>query len=293
MAEKTSKTTRVAVSKTYKLYIGGKFPRTESGRFVAFEDGKGNVIANICRASRKDFRNAMVAARAAQGAWSASNAYLRGQILYRIAEMLEGRAAQFREELRQEGRSEAKAEAEVDAAIDRLIHYAGWADKYMQVLSSVNPVASSHFNFSMPEPTGVVSIIAPEKYGLLGLVSVIAPVIAGGNTAVVLASASHPMTAISFAEVLHASDVPAGVVNLLTGRIDELLEQFAGHMDANALLLAGGDEGDRAAAQNAGADNIKRVVDMTQCQWADAATAGVYHIGAFQETKTTWHPVAN
>ena len=193
---------RVPVEKTYKIYIGGKFPRTESGRFFALQDQKGAVIANICRGSRKDFRNAVVEARKAVSGWSAASAYLRGQILYRIAEMLEGRHDQFVAELVLQGVSKRKAKNEVSATIDRLIYYAGWADKYQQIFSSVNPVSSPHFNFSVLEPTGVVSMLAPEDSSLLGLVSNIAPAIVGGNTCVVLASESMPLCAISFAEVL-------------------------------------------------------------------------------------------
>ncbi|MGB5344957.1 MAG: aldehyde dehydrogenase family protein, partial [Woeseia sp.] len=198
-----TKAARIPVAKTYKIYIGGKFPRTESGRYYELLDKQGNLLANVCRSSRKDFRNAVVAARAAESGWSSASAYLRGQILYRIGEMLEGRRAQFIAELSLQGKPAKAAEAEVDAAIDRLIYYAGWADKYQQIFSSVNPVASSHFNFSVLEATGVVSILAPEDSGLLGLVSVIAPCIVGGNTCVVLASESLPLTAVSFAEVLH------------------------------------------------------------------------------------------
>ncbi|MDH5619868.1 MAG: aldehyde dehydrogenase family protein, partial [Gammaproteobacteria bacterium] len=219
--------TRIPVAKTYKIYIGGKFPRTESGRYFPLEDRNGEVIANMCRGSRKDFRNAVVAARGAQAGWAKASAYLRGQILYRIAEMLEGRRDQFIGELKLQGATQRAAEQEVDLSIDRLIYFAGWADKYQQVFSAVNPVSSAHFNFSVLEPTGVVSILAPDDSSLLGLVSNIAPAIAGGNSCVVLASESKPLCAVSFAEVLHASDVPGGVVNILTGFRAELVEQFA------------------------------------------------------------------
>ena len=200
---------RVAVTKTYKLYIGGQFPRSESGRYYPLQTS-GRGTANICRASRKDFRDAVVAARGAFPGWSATSAYLRGQILYRIAEMLEGRSGQFVDELAAEGLSKQRARSQIAAGIDRLIYYAGWADKYQQVFSAVNPVNSSHFNFSVLEPTGVVAILAPADEGLLGLISNLAPAIVGGNTCVVLAAASHPLSALSFAEVVHASDVPAG-----------------------------------------------------------------------------------
>ena len=232
--------TRVPVAKTYKIYVGGKFPRTESGRYFALQDRKGNVVANVCRGSRKDFRNAVVAARKAQTGWAAASAYLRGQILYRIGEMLEGRREQFIAELIVQGATPASAAREVDAATDRLVYYAGWADKYQQVFSAVNPVSSSHFNFSVLEPMGVVGILAPDDSGLLGLVSNIAPAIAGGNTCVVLASELMPLCAVSFAEVPHASDVPGGVVNILTGYREELSPQFASHMDVNAVVFCDG-----------------------------------------------------
>ena len=282
---------RVPVAKTYKIYIDGKFPRTESGRYFALKDGKGNVIANVCRSSRKDFRNAVVAARKAQAAWADASAYLRGQILYRIAEMLEGRREQFVAELRAQGVASRAAEKETDASIDRLIYFAGWADKYQQIFSSVNPVNSSHFNFSVLEPTGVVSILAPGDSGLLGLISNVAPVIVGGNTCVVLASESLPLAAVSFAEVVHASDVPAGVVNLLTGFRSELTGHFASHMDVNAVIYCDGDRKLARAVQTAAADNIKRVVPRTNLDWSKADLQHPYLIRDTQEVKTTWHPI--
>ena len=288
-----STTARVPVAKTYKIYIDGKFPRTESGRYFALQSDDGAVIANICRGSRKDFRNAMVAARKAVAGWSAASAYLRGQILYRIAEMLEGRRQQFVSELIVQGVGKRKAQAETDASIDRLIYYAGWSDKYQQVFSAVNPVASSHFNFSVLEPTGVVGILAPEESGLLGLVSNIAPAIVGGNTCVVLASESLPMCAVSFAEVLHASDVPAGVVNILTGFREELSGQFASHMDANAVVYCDGDEQVAKDMQTGAADNIKRVIARTGIKWASDVAQNPYLIKDTQEVKTTWHPIGS
>ena len=279
---------RIAVAKTYKIYIGGKFPRTESGRYFAFEDKQGNVLANMCRGSRKDFRNSVVAARKAQPGWAKASAYLRGQILYRIAEMLEGRRDQFIAELQLQGSSARAAEKEVDLSIDRLIYFAGWTDKYQQVFSAVNPVSSSHFNFSVLEPTGVVSILAPDDTGLLGLISNIAPAIAGGNTCIVLASESKPLSAVSFAEVLHASDVPGGVVNILTGFRAELTEFFASHMDVNAIIYC-----DNAIAKNVqvlAADNIKRVVARDRVDWMRDAQ-NPYLIRDTQEVKTTWHPI--
>ena len=282
---------RVSVAKTYKIYIGGKFPRTESGRYFTLSDSRGVVIANVCRGSRKDFRNAVVAARSAVAGWSSASAYLRGQILYRIAEMLEGRREQFIAELELQGVSKRKASTEVDASIDRLVYYAGWADKYQQVFSAVNPVSSSHFNFSVLEPTGVVAIMAPEESGLLGLVSNIAPAIAGGNTCVVLASESLPLSAVSLAEVLHSSDVPAGVVNLLTGYRDELRGQFASHMDVNAVVYCDGDADVARLVQTEAAENLKRVVARTDVDWSKDAAQDPYLIRDTQEVKTTWHPI--
>ena len=284
---------RVAVAKTYKIYIDGKFPRTESGRYVALEDGKGKVIANVCRGSRKDFRNAVVAARKAQPGWAGASAYLRGQILYRIAEMLEGRREQFIAELKLQGVAQRAAQKEVDASIDRLIYFAGWADKYQQVFSAVNPVSSSHFNFSVLEPTGVVSVIAPDESGLLGLISNLAPIIVGGNTCVVLASETMPLSAVSFAEVLHASDVPAGVVNLLTGLRAELTEHFASHMDVNAIVFCDGARKTAKTVQELAAENIKRVVARGDVDWGSDTSQHPYLIRDTQEVKTTWHPIGS
>ena len=284
---------RVPVAKTYKIYIDGKFPRTESGRYFTLENTEGDAIANICRGSRKDFRNAVVAARAAFAGWSAASAYLRGQILYRIAEMLEGRSDQFVTELMLQGESKRRAQKEVAVSIDRLIYYAGWSDKYQQIFSSVNPVSSSHFNFSVLEPTGVVAVIAPDESGLLGLVSNIAPVIVGGNTCVVLASEQLPLNAVSFAEVLHAADVPAGVVNILTGFREELTQQFASHMDVNAVVFCDGSPDDAKDIQDQAADNIKRVVDRVDTDWGADSAQNPYLIKQTQETKTTWHPIGS
>ncbi len=282
---------RVGVLKTYKLYIGGNFPRTESGRFFKIVDRKGEPLANMCRASRKDFREAVVAARAAFAGWSAASAYLRGQILYRVAEMLEGRKEQFVTELFALGATRPAAQGEVEEAIDRLVYFAGWCDKYQQVFSSVNPVSSSHFNFSMLEPTGVVVLVAPDKHPLLGLVANLAPAIAGGNTVVALASEQLPTAAVSFAEVLHSSDVPAGVVNLLSGYRQELLEHFAAHMDVNALVYCGSDPGQVQQVRTLAADNIKRVIVRGLSSWNDDDSRNPYFIADTQEVKTTWHPV--
>ena len=282
---------RVPVTKTYKIYIGGKFPRTESGRYFPLEDKKGNIIANVCRGSRKDFRNAVVAARKAQANWAKASAYLRGQILYRIAEMLEGRRDQFIAELVLQGGTQRAARKEVDQSIDRLIYYAGWADKYQQVFSAVNPVSSSHFNFSVLEPTGVVSVLAPDDSGLLGLVSNLAPTIAGGNTCVVLASEAMPLCAISFAEVLHASDVPGGVANILTGLRAELTEHFASHMDVNAIVWCDGGKKTAGDVQRLAAENVKRVIRRTRIDWSSDDAGNPYLIRDTQEVKTTWHPI--
>ena len=282
---------RVAVAKTYKIYIDGKFPRTESGRYFPLEDKDGNVIANVSRGSRKDFRNAVVAARNAFGKWSSASAYLRGQVLYRIAEMLEGRREQFIAELVIQGISKRRASAEVDACTDRIVYYAGWADKYQQVFSAVNPVSSSHFNFSVLEPTGVAAIIAPDDSGLLGLVSNVMPAIVGGNTCVVLASESLPLCAVSFAEVLHASDVPPGVVNILTGYRGELTTQFASHMDVNAVVYTDPDPEVGRNVQVEAAQNIKRVIARPGIKWEAETSQSPYLIQDTQETKTTWHPI--
>jgi len=281
---------RIEVLKTYKIYIGGKFPRTESGRYYQPE-AKGNVLGNICLSSRKDFRNAVVAARSAQGGWSAKSAYNRSQILYRIAEILEGRKTQFSEELIQQGSKKAQAEKEVDLSIDRLIYFAGWCDKYTQIFSSVNPVASSHFNFSVPEPTGVVAILSPEESGLLGLISQIAPTIAGGNTCVVLASENKPLCSITLAEVLSTSDVPGGVINILTGNRKELIPHFAAHMDVNALVYCGDNSAEIKTIHEAAVDNLKRVMIRDGGGYVSDKYENPYLISSLQETKTTWHPI--
>ena len=278
---------RLVVNKTYKLYVGGKFPRSESGRYYEVKGRKGALLANASRASRKDFRNAVVAARKAWSGWNDTSAYLRGQILYRIAEMLEGRTEQFEEELRLQGSTPSAARKEVTKAVDLLVHYAGWSDKYQSLFSSVNPVSTPHFNFSVPEPTGIVAVAAPEARSLLGLCSAIAPILTGGNTSVVLASHSKPLCAITLAEVLNSSDVPAGVVNILTGLRDELLPQFAEHMDVNAFLLCSDEEEEAKMAGKLAAENLKRVVSHPDSPLKEHP----YHILDFQEIKTTWHPV--
>jgi len=281
---------RLDILKTYKLYIGGKFPRTESGRYFALEDKKGKLLANLCLASRKDFRNAVVIARKAQSSWAGASAMNKGQILYRIAEMLEGRKDQFVKELELQGASSKNAKEEVDASIDRLVYYAGWSDKYQQIFSAVNPVSSAHFNFSAPEAMGVVSVVAPEEQGLLGLVSVIAPIIVGGNTAIVLASNIKPLSAISFAEVLHSSDVPGGVVNILTGTREELISHMASHMDVNAIVYCGDNADDIKNISALASTNIKRVILYKKKNWSGDYAQSPYFIEKTLEVKTTWHP---
>ena len=284
---------RLEVLKTYKIYIGGQFPRTESGRYYVPVNSSGQKLANICLSSRKDFRNAQVAARSAFGGWSGRASFNRGQILYRIAEMLEGRKAQFVDELIVQDATKSKAEKEVELAVDRLINYAGWCDKFQQLFSSVNPVASSHFNFSVPEPTGVVSIIAPQDSSLLGLVSVIAPVIAGGNTCIVLASEAKPLCAVTLAEVLNSSDLPGGVVNILTGKVSELASWFVDHMDVNATIYCENDSSIRKMMREKSALNLKRIVFYEKVNWFSPSGQSPYFIMDLQEIKTTWHPVEN
>ncbi len=283
---------RLGINKTYKLYIGGKFPRTESGRYYSIYNNNGNLIANMCLASRKDFRNAVVIARKAQGSWSNTSALNKGQILYRIAEMLEGRKAQFITELIEQGETKENARTEVELAIDRLVYYAGWSDKYQQLFSAVNPVSGTYFNFSNVEPVGVAAIIAPENPGLLGLISVIAPAIVGGNTAIVLASESRPMTSISFAEVLNSSDVPAGVINILTGRKEELLGQMASHMDVNAIIYCGKENDDIKSISELASNNLKRTIFYKKRDWANEQCQSPYFIEKTLEVKTTWHPTS-
>jgi len=284
---------RIEVLKTYKIYIGGAFPRTESGRYYPLHDKTGKLIANMCLSSRKDFRNAVVAARGAFGGWSSRAAFNRAQILYRIAEMLETRKAQFIQELVQQGSTTKAAEAEVDLSVDRLVYYAGWCDKYQQLFGSINPVATSHFNFSVPEPTGVVSILAAQDTSLISLVNAIAPVIAGGNTCVVLASESKPLCAVTFAEVLNSSDVPGGVVNILTGKVSELHSHFANHMDVNATIYYGDDAAVIKTIQELATLNVKRVFIHNKGNGADTNAQSPYHILDTQEIKTTWHPIEN
>ncbi|MER5897520.1 aldehyde dehydrogenase family protein [Streptomyces sp. NPDC001876] len=285
---------RLSVFKTYKLYVGGKFPRSESGRVYEVTDSKGRWLANAPQSSRKDARDAVVAARKAFGGWSGATAYNRGQVLYRVAEMLEGRREQFvREVADAEGLSKSKAAAVVDAAIDRWVWYAGWTDKIGQIVGGANPVAGPYFNLSTPEPTGVVTVLAPQESSFLGLISVIAPVIATGNTAVVIASADAPLPALSLGEVLATSDLPGGVVNILSGRTAELAAPLASHQDVNAIDLTGAVAGSELAKdlEIAAADNVKRVLRPQAVDGADwTADPGTRRLTAFLETKTVWHP---
>ena len=279
------------INKTYKLYIGGKFPRTESGRYIKWIDPQKNMTINFCRGSRKDFRNAVVAARSAFKAWSGRSAYNRGQILYRIAEMLESRKEQFKSELILQGFTKKQSEKEVALSINRLVYYAGWADKYQQLFSRVNPVSSPYYNFSSPEPTGVVAVIAPDDSCLLGFLSVIVPAVVGGNTVVILASESYPLCGITFAEVLHSSDVPGGVINIMSGRRSELIEQFSSHMDVNAIIYCGVDSGHASMIEKNTALNVKRAINYADQNWINSNAQGPYHIMNSQEIKTTWHPI--
>jgi acyl-CoA reductase-like NAD-dependent aldehyde dehydrogenase len=282
---------RVEILKTYKIYIGGAFPRTESGRYYTPVNKIGEGIGNMCLSSRKDVRNAVVAARKAFGSWSERSAFNRGQIIYRIAEMLEGRKEQFISELQKQGSTKAEAEKEVILAIDRIVYYAGWCDKYNQVLSAVNPVSSSHFNFTTCESMGIVGVLAPQTTSLIGLVSLLIPAICSGNTAVLIASEKLPLCAITFAEVLNSSDVPGGVVNILTGKTEELLPVLAAHMDVNALISESLGILEIETAK-AAVDNLKRKFTYN-ADWSSEKSQGIYYISDCLELKTTWHPIEN
>jgi len=283
---------RVEVRKTYKLYVGGAFPRSESGRSYPVSTPDGRFLANAAQASRKDARDAVVAARKAFAGWSGATAYNRGQVLYRVAEVLEGRRAQFAAELADAGTgSPGAAESEVDAAIDRWVWYAGWADKVAAVLGAVNPVAGPYFDFSVPEPTGVVAVLAPPESALLGLVSVLAPVVATGNTCVVVASQRRPLPAVTLAEVLATSDVPGGVVNVLTGVTTELAPWLAAHRDVNALDLTGADPAQGVELERAAAETLKRVLPAPAGEPDWTADPGIRRLAAFLEIKTVWHPL--
>lgn len=282
--------TRLEILKTYKLYIGGQFPRTESGRYYPLLGKQGEVLANICLSSRKDVRNAVQAARKAFGSWSERSSFNRSQILYRIAEMLEGRKDQFISELMLQGSSKVDATKELELAIDRVVYYAGWCDKYVQVLGSVNPVSSSHFNFSVLEPMGVIGVLAPQNSSLIGLISVLLPAIAGGNTCVVLASEHLPLCAVTLGEVLNSSDLPGGVVNILTGTQNELLETFGTHMDINAISYSGNNVERIKQIREHSSLNVKRVFTYDK-NWMNADAHDLYMLADLQEIKTTWHPI--
>lgn len=289
MARKES---RLAVQKTYKLFIGGKFVRSESGRVLPARNG-GRLIANYSRASRKDLRDAVAAARAAFAGWSNASAYLRGQILYRAAEMLEMRKGELEAELaRALGKRNGQAKDEASLTIDRLVHYAGWTDKFGQVFSAVNPVASSHFNFTMPEASGVVAVVCPNEPSLLALVSLVAPVILSGNTAVVLTSTTQPLPALTFSEIVATSDLPGGVINLLSGDPLELAPSVAAHLDVNAIVDASGNEEVALALQQGGGFNVKRYVSRTlkPNEWRTMGE-NPYWILDTVEMKTAWHPI--
>ena len=283
---------RLEVRKTHKLFIGGAFPRSESGRTYEVSDADGSFLANAAKASRKDARDAVLAARKGFGTWSAATAYNRGQVLYRIAEVMEGRRDQFVADIQSaEGADEGAAARQVDASIDRWVWYAGWADKLAQVLGSANPVSGPYFNFSVPEPTGVVAAVAPQRSSLLGLVSVVAPVIASGNAVVVIASTDRPIPAISLTEVLATSDVPGGVVNVLTGEPSEMMPWLAGHADVNAVDLTGIVDPDLATSlERDAAGTVKRVLRaQPDADWS--GDPGLTRIRTFVETKTVWHPM--
>lgn len=276
---------RMSIPKTYKLAIGGAFPRSESGRVYEVRSPKGEFLANASKASRKDARDAVVAARAAQTKWAGATAYNRGQVLYRVAEVLEGRRAQFVDEIvSQQGVSAAVAGAQVDAAVDLWVWYAGWCDKYAQVAGNLNPVAGAYFNISAPEPSGVAAIVAPQHDALLGLVSAVAPALVSGNAVVVIASEAFPLSAISFAEVLATSDVPGGVVNILTGSPAEIAPWLADHADVNVLDLAGAADIDWIDLQVRAAETLTRVIEPGEI------VASPQRIAAFTEIKTVWHP---
>ena len=281
--------TRLAVQKTYKLFIGGKFARGESGRIIAARDAEGKLLANYCRASRKDFRDAVRAARNAVAGWTKYSAYLRGQILYRAAEMLETRRRELESELSRVGSSAARARREVTAAIDRLVYYAGWTDKFSQVLGSVNPVATS--NFTTPEPTGVVVALTPDEPALLGLVSIIAPIIVSGNSVVALASAANALAPLTFSEIIATSDLPAGVFNLLAGDRGELSTPFASHMDVNAIVDGSSDERIGAELQTGSAINVKRYIRRDAANYFAHDAENPYWILDTVEMKTAWHPI--
>jgi len=285
---------RLQVQKTYKLFIGGKFVRGENGRVLPARDRKGTLLANFCRASRKDFRDAVVAARTAFPNWSKQSAYLRGQILYRAAEMLEMRRRELQDEItRADGAARSTSSSEATLAIDRLVHYAGWTDKFAQIFGTVNPVASSHFNFTTPEPTGVVVVICPDEPALLALVSLVVPVILSGNCAIVLASTTRALPALTFSEIIATSDLPGGVINVIAGDRAELAPHIAGHMDVNAIVDSSGDKKIGRELQRGGEFNVKRYVrrELSPSAWRSGEAENPYWILDTVEMKTAWHPI--
>ncbi|MGH3519244.1 MAG: aldehyde dehydrogenase family protein [Haloechinothrix sp.] len=287
-----SDTARVAIAKTYKLFIDGKFPRSESGRSYSVTDARGKFLANAAHASRKDLRDAVSAARKAFTGWSGATAYNRGQVLYRVAEVMEGRRDQFAAEVAAgEGVQAKRAQSVVNTAIDRWVWYAGWTDKIASVLGAANPVAGPYFSFTVPEPTGVVGVLAPQRSSLLGLVSVLAPVLATGCTAVVVSSAERPLPAITLSEVLATSDLPGGVANMLTGRAAELGPWLAAHADVNALDLTGADPEQRAELAHTAAGTVKRVLRVPDREPDWAATPDITRLRTYTEQKTVWHPM--
>lgn len=288
------RTSRLQVQKTYKLFIGGKFVRGENGRVLSARGGNGKILANFCRASKKDFREAVVAARKAFPGWSKQSAYLRGQILYRAAEMLEMRRSELQAEIgRSNGTAKPASSSETTLSIDRLVHYAGWTDKFCQIFGAVNPVASSHFNFTIPEPTGVVVVTCPDEPALLPFVSLVAPVILSGNCAVVLVSSTKPLPALTFSEIIVTSDLPPGVINVISGDSAELAPHIAGHMEINAIVDASGNAKIGLQLQRGGEFNVKRYVrrELPAATWRKADTENPYWILDTVEMKTAWHPI--
>lgn len=278
---------RLSVNKTYKNYVGGKFPRSESGQTLMLKDRKGEPLCAFCKSSRKDFRDAVLAARVGFGKWKSASAYLRGQILYRAAEMLEGRSAQFVEDLQLQGMGKSQAKKEVEASIDRLVYYAGWTDKVGQIFSAVNPVASSHFCFTVPEPTGVVAVLIGPDTALLGMVEAGARVLAGGNSVIMVAGSQYPVTASTLGEIWHTSDLPAGALNILTGSSDDLSETVSAHRDVDAILTVNLESAVEKSIQEAASDSLKRLRFIKEA----GQEGSPYAIQDFLEMKTTWHPV--
>lgn len=295
MTTTKSKRNRLDVYKTFKLYIGGAFPRTESGRYLREETPEGDFVANICHASRKDFRDAMEVARKAQSGWASRTPFNRSQIFHRMAEMMESRRGGLEQALvERAGYDEASAQEELDCAIDRLLWYGGWADKFVQVFGSTNPVASAHFNFTMPEPTGVVTCLAPKSAPILGLVTAMAPIIVSGNTAVIVVDHDSRSIAMDLAEVLHCSDLPGGVVNILTGFRDELRDHIAGHRDLDGIAIFDGGVEERREIETTGAESVKRVHSYEAPEgegWRSDDAQSPYWIMPFVEFKTAWHPM--